>query len=89
MFKRTVDRSLTAQLLQHLGGTGQSVTRFTDRDVQDELLDAKLPVGVLGLLRLRKKQWLVKCPYRLNIDISFKHTMLAVVVSMGRGWREM
>jgi hypothetical protein len=50
--KRTVDRGLTGELLQHLGGTGQSVTRLADRDVQDELLDAELPHGVLGLLRL-------------------------------------
>lgn len=50
--ERTVDRSLTRQLLEHLGGTGQSVTRLADGDVQDELLDAELPHGVLGLLRL-------------------------------------
>ena len=43
---RTVDRSLTAQLFEHLRGTGQSVTRFTNGDVKDELLDAKLPHGV-------------------------------------------
>lgn len=49
---RTVDRSLTRQLLEHLGGTGQSVTRLADGDVEDELLDAELPHGVLGLLRL-------------------------------------
>jgi hypothetical protein len=48
----TVDRGLTGELLQHLGSTGQSVTRLADRDVQDELLDAELPHGVLGLLRL-------------------------------------
>jgi hypothetical protein len=51
-WKRTVDRSLTAQLLEHLGGSGQSVTRLADRDVEHELLDAKLAHGVLGLLRL-------------------------------------
>lgn len=50
--ERTVDRGLTGELLQHLGGTGQSVTRLADADVQDELLDAELPHGVLGLLRL-------------------------------------
>jgi hypothetical protein len=53
--KRTVDRSLTAQLLQHLGGTGQSVTRFANGDVEDELLNAKLAHGVLSLLRLEAK----------------------------------
>jgi hypothetical protein len=43
---RTVDRSLTAQLFEHFCGTSESVTRFTDGDVEDELLDAKLPHGV-------------------------------------------
>lgn len=43
-----VDGSLTAQLLEHLGRTGQSVTRLADGDVEDELLDAKLPHGVGG-----------------------------------------
>lgn len=51
--KRTVDGGLTRELLEHLGGTSKSVTRLADRDVQDELLDAELPHGVLGLLRLR------------------------------------
>lgn len=48
--KRTVDRSLTRQLLEHLGGTGESVTRFTDGDVQNELLNLELPHGVVCLL---------------------------------------
>lgn len=43
-----VDGSLTAELLEHLGGTGQSVTRLADGDVEDELLDAELPHGVGG-----------------------------------------
>jgi hypothetical protein len=43
-----VDGRLTAQLLEHLCGTGQSVTRLADRDVEDKLLDAKLPHGVGG-----------------------------------------
>lgn len=47
---RTVDGSLTAQLLEHLGGTSKSVTRLTDRDVQNELLDAELAHGVVDLL---------------------------------------
>ncbi len=51
--KRTVHGGLTGQLLEHLGGTSKSVTRLADRDVQDELLDAELPHGVLGLLRLQ------------------------------------
>jgi hypothetical protein len=46
----TVDRSLTRQLLEHLGGTSKSVTRLTDGDVQNELLNLELPHGVLSLL---------------------------------------
>lgn len=44
-----VDRSLTGQLLEHLRGTGQAITRLADGDVEDELLDAELPHGVGGL----------------------------------------
>jgi hypothetical protein len=47
---RTVDGSLTAQLLEHLGGTGKSVTRLANGDVEDELLDAQLTHGVGSLL---------------------------------------
>jgi len=47
---RTVDRSLTTQLFQHLRSTGKSVTRFSDRDVEDELLNAELLHGVAALL---------------------------------------
>jgi len=47
---RTVDRSLTAQLFQHLRSTGQSISRLSDRDVEDEFLDAELPHGVGGLV---------------------------------------
>lgn len=49
---RTVDWSLTTQLFEHLCGTGESVTRFADRDVEDEFLDAQLPHGVAGLVAL-------------------------------------
>lgn len=54
-----VDGSLTGQLLEHLGGTSESVTRLADRDVKNELLDAELAHGVGGLvgaaLGLREK----------------------------------
>lgn len=43
-----VDGRLTAQLLEHLGGTSKSVTRLAHGDVEDELLDAELPHGVGG-----------------------------------------
>jgi hypothetical protein len=43
---------LTAQLFEHLCGTGESVTRFADGDVEDEFLDAQLPHGVAGLVVL-------------------------------------
>lgn len=78
--KRTVDRSLTAQLLQHLGGTGQSITRLADGNVQDELLDAELPHGVLGLVGLQKS-----CQLNSQHEpfSNLQHTMMAVVVSKG------
>jgi hypothetical protein len=44
-----VDGGLTRQLLEHLGGTSEPVTRLADGDVEDELLDAELPHGVGGL----------------------------------------
>ena len=47
---RTVDWSLTRQLFEHLCGSGQSVTRLSDRDVEDKLLDAELLHGVAALL---------------------------------------
>lgn len=72
--KRTVDRSLTRQLLKHLGGTGQSVTRLADGDVEDELLDAELPHGVLGLLRLQPWSLVIEL-LRWNQSIVF--TILA------------
>lgn len=47
---RTVDRSLARQLFQHLCGSGQSVTRLSDGNVENELLDAKLLHGVAVLV---------------------------------------
>lgn len=46
----TVDRSLTAQLLEHLRSTSKSVTRLADTDVEHELLDAQLAHGVGALV---------------------------------------
>lgn len=48
----TVDRSLTAQLFQHLSSTGESITGFANGDVEDEFLDAELPHGVGGVFSL-------------------------------------
>lgn len=48
--RRTVDGGLTAQLFEHFGGTGESVTRFADGDVEDELLDAEFFHRVGGLV---------------------------------------
>jgi hypothetical protein len=47
---RTVDRSLTRQLLQHLRSTGQSIARLADGDVENELVDAQLSHGVGALV---------------------------------------
>jgi len=44
-----VDGRLTGQLLEHFGGTGETIARLADGDVEDELLDAELPHGVGGL----------------------------------------
>ena len=43
-----VDGGLTGQLFKNLGGTGKSVTRFTDANVENQLLETKLTHGVGG-----------------------------------------
>lgn len=45
-----VDGRLAGQLFQHFGSTGQSVTRFTDANVQAELADSHLAHRVLALV---------------------------------------
>lgn len=37
---------MTAKLFQHFGSSSKSVSRFADRDVQDKLVDSKLPHGI-------------------------------------------
>jgi len=51
----TVDRCLSTQLFKYFGGTGKSITRLADGDVEDEFLDAELPhgVGTLFFARFR------------------------------------
>jgi hypothetical protein len=44
-----VDGGLTAELFEHLRSTGETITRLANGDVEDELLDAELPHGVVGL----------------------------------------
>lgn len=69
-----VDGSLTAQLLQNLGGTGQSVTRLADGDVEHELLDAQLAHGVCGLvLSVRLHGCQRGC--KLMVEWWWEHTM--------------
>ena len=46
---RTVDWCLTAQLLEHLGGSCQPISRLADGDVEDQLLDLQLAHGVGAL----------------------------------------
>ena len=43
---------LARQLLQHLGGTGETITTLANANVDAELLQLKLPHGVLLGLRL-------------------------------------
>jgi len=59
----TVDRSLTRQLLKHLGSTSKSVTRLTNTDVQHQLLDAQLAHGVRALV----------LSVRLHCELEFIH----------------
>ena len=47
-----VDGGLTGELLEHLGGTSESITGLSDGDVQDQLRQAKGSAGVLGLSNL-------------------------------------
>jgi hypothetical protein len=42
----TVDWSLAAELFKHFGSASESVTRFADRNVQDQLVDTEFPHGV-------------------------------------------
>lgn len=48
--RHTVHGCLSAQLFQHFGGFGESVARFADGDVHDQLLDAELPHGICALV---------------------------------------
>ncbi len=48
--RHTVHGCLSAQLFQHFGGFGESVARFADGDVHDQLLDAELPHGIRALV---------------------------------------
>jgi hypothetical protein len=43
-----VDGSLTGQLFENLGGTSKSVTRFTNANVENQLLEAERTHGVGG-----------------------------------------
>ena len=46
----TVDGRLTAQLLEHLCCSCESIARLADGDVKNEFLDAKLAHGVAALV---------------------------------------
>ena len=54
---RTVDGSLTTQLLQHLCGTSKSITRLSHGNVENQLLDAELLHGI-GVLSFGHLCWL-------------------------------
>ena len=45
-----VHGGLASELLEHLGGTGQSITALADANVEAELLNAELAHRVLGLV---------------------------------------
>merc|ERR1712113_540021 len=46
------DGGLTGQSFQNFGGSGQSITGFTDTDVETEFVDSNIPHGVSGGLFL-------------------------------------
>lgn len=43
LMAHTVDWSLTTELFKHFGSTSESITRFADRNVQDQLVDTEFP----------------------------------------------
>jgi hypothetical protein len=45
-----VDGGLTGQLFKYLGGTSKSITRLTDTNVENQLLNLEVAHGVLGNL---------------------------------------
>ena len=45
-FYLAVDGCLTTQLFQYFGSSGQSVTRLSNGNVENELLDFDVPHGV-------------------------------------------
>jgi hypothetical protein len=44
------NRGLAAELLQDLGGSGETISTLSDGDVEDQLLDLDFPHGVRELL---------------------------------------
>lgn len=48
----TVDGCLTTELFEHFCSTGESVARFADGDIEDDLLDAELAHRVCALVFL-------------------------------------
>ena len=48
-----VNGLLVSQLLEHFGGSGKTITRFTDAAIDNELINLKLTQRVLCLLFLR------------------------------------
>ena len=46
----TVDGSLTTQLLKHFGSTSETITRFANRNIENELVDAQLTHRIRALV---------------------------------------
>jgi len=78
-----VDGGLTRQLLENLGGTSKSVTRLTDRDVQDELGDAELAHGVGGLGIVAALLGLLGCLHRSMLGVC--SSIYVLIHRLGRG----
>jgi len=71
------DGRLTGELLQHLGGSGEPVSRLSDSDVDDQLLDVKVlhGVGGGGLLSLIRSKTNLSVSARSLCNPSYRHIL--------------
>jgi hypothetical protein len=74
-----VDGSLTSELFKHLGGTSESVTRFTNANVENQLLEAERTHGVGGsfFFRLAREK---------KISITLANGITLLGLDKNRSW---
>ena len=76
---RTVDRCLTAQLFEHLRRSCETITRLSDRDVQNQLVDSQLPHRVGALVFAFRH--LDLCVKMMGLTIETEYAMRIGLVS--------